>query len=669
MDLSSPVSSVPGIGEVTAKKLGKLGIYSIFDLLFHLPFRYEDRSLISTLALCQPGEVVTVIVSLDSIKNEYTKSGKIIQKATISDPTGFSQIVWFNQPFLVRTLKTGSKLAISGKVDSFRGTISFISPEYEVLSTDSSAPQLHTGRLIPIYPETAGVTSKWLRSKINFVLTHLNVPNFIPDQFLLPTINHTSTQQALQNIHFPTQLSEVELARHRLAFDELTLLQLTSYLRKAKWVQSQLTNSIKIDARLVHDFIQRLPFTLTPSQQTSITDILQDLAQTHPMNRLLQGDVGSGKTVVAAIAAYATHLNGLNTLFFAPTTILAQQHFSTLTSLLNPFGISVELVTGHHKPKNLDRHHVIVGTHALLSPSLNITSVGLVVIDEQHRFGVIQRSLATNSNRGVPHVLTMTATPIPRTIALTLHADLDLSVLSEVPSGRQPVKTWVVNTSKRDSSYSWITNHLQSTHTQAFWVCPFIDPSETSQSVRSATLEFESLKLSFPTLRLGLLHGKLKPHEKDSILSRFRNHEFDILVTTPVVEVGIDIPNASLMVIEDANRFGLSQLHQLRGRVGRGPQKSYCLLFSPTITPRLKAMETHNLGSELAEIDFSLRGPGDIFGTAQHGPAQFRAVTYQDTVLFEPAKQAALFLQSHLDKYPLLRSLVKNDKISSLQPN
>jgi ATP-dependent DNA helicase RecG len=656
MDLTASVTTVEGIGPAVAGKLEKLDIKTVFDLLYHLPFRYEDRSLVSPISQIQPGEMITVSGRLVSIKNEYSRRGKVLQKGIVEDDTGRLTITWFNQSYLVRSLREGEQYAFYGKADFFGKTLTLISPDYEVYSQDS----LHTGRIVPVYPETAGLTSKWLRQKINHLLNQLNIEDFIPNK-------QPVWKTSLCQIHFPGNMEKIEFYRSRLAFDEILLLQLKALQHREQWKNTRLSHKFEIDRTKLNRFLSSLPFTLTQSQSRSIEEILADLSKDTPMNRLLEGDVGSGKTVVAAAAIYATFINNYQTLVLAPTQILANQHFDTFNKFMSQFGLEVGLVTANTKkfdPKN----SIIVGTHALLSEKINLDHVGLVIIDEQHRFGVKQRAAA--AARGTtPHILTMTATPIPRTIALAMYGDLDLSVLTELPQGRKPVKTWVVPESKRQSSYRWITDQLTTGNSQCFWVCPFIDESESMKSVKAASVEFESLKEKFPNHILGLLHGKMKAREKDEVLGKFKEGNIDILVATPVVEVGIDIPNASIMVIEAAERFGLAQLHQLRGRVGRNDRQAYCLLFSPNPTGRLRAMENHNLGSELAEIDMKLRGPGDIYGISQHGLPKFKVARFEDIEITHEARKTAENLLNQLPKLPLLRSLVENGKIGLVQPN
>lgn len=684
--LNFPIEKLPFVGPTYAERLEKLEIKTIEDLINHFPFRYDDFSLISPISKLQVGETLTIKARVISIKNEYTRTGKRIQKAVVADDSGSIEIIWFNQPYLTRTFRVGETYQFSGKAEWFGRKIVLISPEYEKLSpnTQHPTPTIHTGRLVPIYPETYGISSKWLRTRIKSALQICGnqIEEFLPSE----TLNKeslTAEKEAIFQIHFPQNKLSAEKARLRLAFDELFLIQLACLLRKQEWQTKFSGNSFIINQKKILSFVEGLSFELTNAQKKASKEILTDLGKNQPMNRLLEGDVGSGKTVVAAIAMYAAFLNGFSSLFMAPTEILATQHYQTLTNLLSPFGIKVELITSSHKKQltiNNQQLTVIVGTHALLYQDLP-KNVGLVVIDEQHRFGVEQRNQLVKKTSGdkIPHLLTMTATPIPRTIALTLYGDLDLSLLDEMPKGRIKVKTWVVPLQKRQSAYEWIRKHVKGTEEQAFIICPLIEESETLTTVKAATKEFEHLsKEIFPDLRLGLLHGRMKSKEKDKVIESLRKGELDILVSTPVVEVGIDIPEATIMMIEGADRFGLAQLHQLRGRVGRSNLESYCLLFTETessfVAKRLKFLEEKFLGVELAEIDLKIRGPGEIYGTKQHGFPNLRVASFTDLNLIERTRNSAIsLLTSHLPllenpNSPLRKKLEKY-KIQQVSPN
>lgn len=676
MDIHSSVITLPSVGPSYAKRLEKLGILTVLDLLYHLPARYEDYSLVSPIFGLQRGETVTVQGTLDSVKTVYTRRGKQFQEAHVTDSTGSISIIWFNQPFLTKSLKPGVHISLSGKVDEWNKKPALISPDYELIQP-SVQSLIHTGRLVPVYPETYGLSSKWLRSRISSVLhSDFQIIDPLPQE-IVTRESFPDLINSFKAVHFPDSLASAQNARQRLAFDELFYLSLTIENRKHSWKIHKSAHQMHIDYSKLDRFFGSLPFTLTPDQKTAIDHILTDLSQNIAMNRILEGDVGSGKTVVAAAAALVTGLNNKKTLFMAPTQILSTQHHHTLTQLLKPHGMDVGLVTsGLRKDikKSIINFPVIVGTHALLHQKhLGLDpDIGLVVIDEQHRFGVEQRSHFLKSKPHVPHVLTMTATPIPRTVALTLYGDLDLSQIKTLPQYRKKVTTWVVPPEKRDKAYLWIRKTLQENKSQAFIICPFIEPSESMATVKSATTEFNRLSREiFPDLKLALLHGKIKPADKDRLMQDFKAGEYDILVATPVVEVGIDIPTANIILIEDADKFGLASLHQLRGRVGRGNLQSFCLLFTQTSPPpqRLKALEYTHSGITLAEIDLKTRGPGDIYGTAQHGFWQLKIATYQDLGLIEKSKSWASKIYPLLDKYPALRQIVQSATIPKVEPN
>lgn len=684
MNLTTPISALPKVGYHFSSTLKRLNIFYVEDLIHHYPFRYEDFSNTSTVIESQIGQKVTLKGELWSIQNVYTRTRKNITKAVFNDGTTSIDLTWFNSPWLTKSLKVGDKLQISGKVSKYKSRITIIAPAWEKLPNMEVAEKnlsIHTGRLVPVYPETFGLTSKWLRTKIADIFLKVEplIDDPIPETI---TSGMLKLNEALRKIHFPQNYEEVNLARSRLAFDELFLIQLATLKTRSEWRQKPLLEPLKIDLKELDKLLKKLPFELTDAQKKVVNEILEDLSKDRPMNRLVQGEVGSGKTVVAAVVIYMVFKNNLKSIFMAPTEILAFQHYSTLSRLLTPLGVNIGIYTGSRKfTKNIESGilnterknqnskskiqnslpHVIVGTHALLSDKLITEDVGLVIVDEQQRFGVEQRSLI-RSRAKVPHFLTMTATPIPRTIALTMYGDLDLSIIDQLPKGRQVIKTHVVPSKKRADAYNFISKRIKEGD-QVYIITPLIEPSETLQTVKAAKAEFETLKdRIFPKHKLGLLHGRLSSKEKDQVLNDFKEGRIDILVSTSVVEVGVDVPNATVMVIESSERFGLAQLHQLRGRVGRGLKQSYCLLFtqnedSSTIS-RLKNLEKTTDGLKLAEMDMKIRGAGEIFGKAQSGRFEFKIADFSDISLIEKTRTAARqILEDNptLDKYPLLR--------------
>ncbi len=669
LTLDSPVRYVPHIGPVMADRLSNLEIYTVRDLLYHVPFRYDDFSVVLPISSVRPGDTVTINATIQSIKNFFTKTGKKIQEATVSDETGKLTIIWFNQTYLVKILHPGDTVHLSGEIGWFGNKLVMTSPQYEITSGASNV-SLHTGRLVPVYPETEGVSSKWLRTRIAFLLETIlpTMEDFLPNE-TRTDYRLMGLSEALRAVHFPENKEAIERGRRRIAFDEVFLLQLTAYEQKRMWQKTQ--KAIKIPPIN----IPSLPFKLTDDQNRAIAEILEDVQKSVPMNRLLVGDVGSGKTVVAATAMYAAAAHGLQSILMAPTVILAQQHYETISKLLKPLGIQIGLVTSDSK----ETGDILVGTHALLTKQTMFKKLGLVVIDEQHRFGVAQRALLTVENTRLPggsqspHFLTMTATPIPRTIAKTLLGNTEISVLSQMPKGRRIIKTWVVPTAKRAGAYQWIQKQITETGGQVFIICPLIEDSETLIDVKAVKSEYEKVKKIFPRVAVGLLHGRLKPAEKTAVLENFRKKKTMILVATPVVEVGIDIANASMMVVEGADRFGLGQLHQLRGRVGRGSLQSYCLLFTESTDEksltRLKALEMIHSGPELSEVDLRLRGPGEVFGTRQHGMPHLKIATFTDMKTMNETQEA---LKKISDKdpdftaFPLLRGIAKKSTIQEV---
>lgn len=643
-----PLIKVPGIGYSYSKRLELLNLFTLQDLVNHYPFRYDDFSLVSSAMEAQIGEKVTLQGEIWSIKNVYTRYGKTLTQGVFNDGTSPISLTWFNSPWITKQINTGDRLQISGKLTKYKSKLSIISPTWERVGANVS--HLPGGKnLVPVYPETYGVSSKWLRTKIAAILPQVQVDDPLPDDI---KNNMLTLPDALQKIHFPQNWEDAEKARVRLSFDELFYIQLATLKTRNQWQKKQVIDPLKIDQKKLDQFIKKLPFKLTKAQEKVLAEIILDLQKNTPMNRLLQGEVGSGKTVVAAIAAYLVYLNGFKTLLMAPTEILAFQHFETMQKLLHP--LQVGIYTG--SKKQIKDDDVLVGTHALLSKKLNTDNVGLIIVDEQQRFGVEQRTLL-RSKAKIPHFLTMTATPIPRTVALTLYGDLDISVIDEMPVGRQKVKTYVVPEKKRADSYKFIESHVK-TGEQVYIITPLIEQSETLVTVKAAKIEFEKLKKIFPHLKLDLLHGRMKGADKEKITKDFRDGKTQILVSTSVVEVGMDNPNATIIIIEGAERFGLAQLHQLRGRVGRGEKESFCLLYtSPHVQDRrLKYLETTFDGLKLAELDLKIRGSGELFGSRQSGRFELKIASLTDLPLLEKARSAAQKLLPALDKYPSIQA-------------
>ncbi len=654
--LTNPVSSVPKIGPKYRKLLEKLEIYTVEDLMYHFPFRYDDLSNIKDVSDLVAGEVATIKGLLESVNNIYTKNGKKLTVAKIQDSSGVTQAIWFNQHYLKKSLQVGDTYQFSGKVDTFSNKICLIAPEIE-----KSEHPIHTGRLVPVYPETLGISSKYLRSRINDVLLRdSKFEEFLPEM-LLNKRNLNEFDKAVRSIHFPNTDADSKHARHRFEFEEFFLELLKVEIRKDAWERKLMGipfDEKKIKGAVV-DFIKTLPFTLTDSQEAAYQEILKDMTYKHPMNRLLEGDVGTGKTVVAVIASYFTKLNGYKTIYMAPTEILANQHYETFKKFLEPLGLKVFLITGNKKEAG-DNWDVLIGTHALLYGDRNYSNTGLIVIDEQHRFGVEQRAklLETAGKKSIPHLLTMTATPIPRTLALTLFGDLSISTLRTPPNIGKKITTKVLSDKQRIEAYEHIRDRGEST----FIVCPLIEESESIslENVKAAEVEFLSLKSGvFSGTSIGLLHGRMKPKEKQEVMDKFKSGEIKVLVSTPVIEVGIDVPEATVMVIESAERYGLASLHQLRGRVGRGDKPGVCLLFvsnnSVKSHERLKNMEKISNGLELAEIDMRLRGQGDVYGTMQHGFKSFKVADINNLEMLTQAKEDAQEIFQELGKYPHLK--------------
>jgi ATP-dependent DNA helicase RecG len=662
------VTSLSLVTPAYAKKLERLGISTVGDLLHHYPRRHEDFT--STVAVCflQEGAKQTVKVKLDLIR--FGRKGVV--EAFLSDDSGRMKAMWFNQPYLVKNLQEGDHLVLSGKVVKQRGAggLVMMNPAYE----RGSAGGLHTARLVPVYPETQGLKSRWIRARVSDAMPTAalltdEVPRGVERSQGLPVL-----AQAIQQVHFPKDEAHLALARRRIAFRQLLLMQLAVLISRDERLH-QVAPVIPYDVERARAIRDALPFTLTDAQRKAAHAIFTDLAEPRPMARLLQGDVGSGKTAVAAMAAAMAARAGFQTLLMAPTELLAQQHARTLRPYLEPMQMRMELLAGSTTAASrrsilgqlsdgtLD---LLVGTHALIEPTVQPRQLGLVVSDEQHRFGVGQREALAQRSGIFPHVLSMTATPIPRTLQLTLYGDLTVSVLDQMPPGRQPVETRLVPPSQRDEAYDFVRRQVVAGR-QVFIICPLVEDSELIQ-VRSATSEHQRLQEEvFPELRLALLHGRMKPAQKDAIMEAFKAGDIDVLVSTSVVEVGVDVPNASVMMIEGAERFGLAQLHQFRGRVGRGSHKSLCLLLSDDDSAdnnrRLDAVVRHSSGFDLAEVDLQIRGPGDILGAtgAQHGhDAGLLVAGLLDARLIAVARvEAERLVREGLDRHPQLVSAAR----------
>jgi ATP-dependent DNA helicase RecG len=660
--LNAPTTVLPGVGPRHAQTLTRLGLHTLGDMLYYFPRRYDDYSQLKTINRLIYGEETTVIGTLEYANSRSLRNGRTqVVEGLISDGSGTLRLTWFNQPWIFRKLHPGTQVVLSGKIDQYLGRLVMNNPELEPLEQE----QLHTNRIVPVYPLTANITQRWLRKLMHDVVTYYaprlydNLPDHIQKSEGLVSLG-----DALLQIHFPSSLERLNQARYRLAFDEIFFLQLGVLRQKLTW-QERSGAVFQVPDTWLADLISRLPFELTGAQRNALQDLRTDLASGHPMNRLLQGDVGSGKTVIAALGAAIIMQGDAQVAIMAPTSILAEQHYRNLVKLLcqvpetessaQPVLSSeqVHLMVGStpEGDKSAIRQglengtvKLVIGTHALIEDPVKFNNLQLVVIDEQHRFGVEQRA-ALRIKGNNPHLLVMTATPIPRSLALTIYGDLDLTVMAEMPPGRQPVETQVFYPRERERAYSLIRSQIEQGH-QAFIIFPLIEEIENSDA-RAAVEEFKRLQNEiFPNYQLGLLHGRLPPDEKDSVMALFRDQEVDILVSTSVVEVGVDIPNATVMMIEAANRFGLAQLHQFRGRIGRGKDKAYCVLIAETPdaveNERLNAMvETQN-GFVLAERDLQQRGPGDFLGTRQAGfKSELRLASLTDVNLIEKARNQA----------------------------
>ena len=647
MKLNDSIQYLKGIGEARAKLFSRLGIRTIRDLLYHLPRTYEDRSQIKNISDLMDGDFVCISGRLaDEIKSYRTRSRLSVTQTSISDGTGIMRVVWFNAPYISATLKEGADFTFYGKAIYKGQFFEMVNP---VVDANSSGKK--TGKIIPFYPLSSGLAQNNIRSAIEQAFLSLDeMPaDIIPDKVIKP--NHLlPLSSALKNIHAPETLDVFENARERLAFEELFILQTGILLMRDERFKHDAV-PIK-NVKCVADFAQSLPFALTNAQKRVINEICSDLRQSVPMNRLVQGDVGSGKTIVAASAIFAAVNSGFQAALMAPTEILAMQHYKNFTNLFSNFGFKTVFLSGGMSAQDRRQAlaaikdgsaNIVVGTHAIITDKVIFNNLALVITDEQHRFGVRQRSQLTEKGINA-HTLVMTATPIPRTLSLILYGDLDISVIDELPPGRKKIETISADSSSRDRINEFIIKNINDGR-QAYIVCPLIEESE-ALTAKSVTEYADSLKKgAFKNYSVGVLHGKLKPSERNDVMSRFANGEIDILVSTTVIEVGVDVPNATIMIIENSERFGLSQLHQLRGRIGRGKHQSYCILFcdgGKIAKERVKIMCQTNDGFKISEKDLLLRGPGEFFGVRQHGLPELKIANLStDMHILKRAKDSA----------------------------
>ncbi|MFA4830586.1 MAG: ATP-dependent DNA helicase RecG [Patescibacteria group bacterium] len=736
MNLKTKVTELNRVGKTLERKLRRLGVEIVQDLLFYFPFRYEDYSQVTLIKDLKDGMQTTVKGKIEIIANKRSpRKRKIITEAVVADETGRIRVIWFGQPFITKILRVGDNVYLSGKVSGDMFGVTMKGPSYErnkkqeTRNKDDVVSTTHTARIVPMYSLTSGITQKQLRFLMSQVIGEAEkIDEWLPEE-ILEKADLITLPFALKAIHFPETKEELKQAERRLKFGELFVLQLRAEMIRQSMKRYQ-ASRIKFKEKETREFVQSLPFTLTRDQKIAAWEILRDLEKGEPMNRLLEGDVGSGKTVVAGIAAYNAALNGLQTAIMAPTEILSKQHFETLKKLFSdrPMVLLTSEEIGNWKLEIGDGSkrkmreetlkliregevQIIVGTHALLTEDVEFKNLGLVVVDEQHRFGVEQRKVIreksgftevasdkSGQKNTVPHFLSMTATPIPRSFALTIYGDLDLSIIRELPVGRKPVKTRAVESRSREKAYGFIRSQVE-TGRQVFVICPLIEertlsrkpeagsrkpeidgqvtsyPAATgSRSLRdklqvthfdekkSVLREYEKLsKNIFPDLKVGFLHGRMKTGDKDKTMEQFNNGTINVLVSTSVVEVGVDIPNASVMMIEGADRFGLAQLHQFRGRVGRSEHQSYCFLFtdsdSEKVRERLAYFEKVTDGFKVAEYDLKTRGPGEVYGTAQSGMMNLRLATFHDHELIKLARELARGID--FGKYPALRERVR----------
>ena len=652
LDLYKDVQYVKGIGPKKADKLNKLGIFTLKDLLYYFPRQFEDRNNLKKIAQLEDGEKVTIKAVISSINTFSPKEGMTLTKIDVKDETGSAKLVFFNKSYIKNTFRPGDSILVFGKVKKKFNNLELTSCELEYLT---NSPK-NTCRFMPVYQLTYGVTNKEIMSIIRTVLEdkELIIQEYMP-QRIIEKYRLCSIDFAVRNIHSPSSKESLKIALYRIVFEELLILQLGLFVFKSGRNKE---DGIKFEtSKDLKKIISALPFKLTKAQNRALDEIIQDMNLEKIMNRLVQGDVGSGKTVVALLALANCVLNGYQGALMAPTEILAGQHYISLTESLKDFGINVGLLIGSLTKKQKDtvleqiknnEIDILIGTHALIEDKVEFNNIGLVITDEQHRFGVMQRSKLSLKGAN-PDILVMTATPIPRTLALILYGDLDISIIDELPPGRQPIETIAIEKSKRDRAYNNLVRREVESGRQVYIVCPLVEESEAIEAKSAVELVEELRAEYFHDLRLGLLHGKMKSSEKDEVMRLFKNKEIDILVSTTVIEVGVNVPNATLMIIENAERFGLAQLHHLRGRVGRGSHKSYCVLIYDSKTDvcrqRMAIMEETNDGFKISEKDLEIRGPGEFFGTRQHGLPELKVANlFKHIKILKLAQQEARYI-------------------------
>lgn len=686
LNINTKIEEINRVGEITAKRLKRIGLITINDLLLYFPFRYDDFSETTKIDSLSVGEKVNIVGTIELIQNKRSPRKRMsITEALVSDGSETIKIVWFNQPFIAKNLHSGDTISLSGKIEEDYTGFTMHSPVYEKILTLSSESNptvspVHTKGLVPNYHLTANITQKQIRFIINQIVDlSKEIIDFIPS-LIVKKEKLAPFHKAIKKIHFPKSFKDIEVAKKRLSFNELFLIQMQSQIIKNE-LKTRKSIEINFKEKETKEFVDSLPFSLTDAQKKVSWKIIQDLRNNKPMSRLLEGDVGSGKTVVALISLLNVALNGYQGVLMVPTEILAEQHFNSITELLKNYNIQISLITRSHKRTGLKseilenktkiiskKSKIIIGTHSLIQEKQEFNNLALAIIDEQHRFGVEQRkNLLSKSNKFSPHLLSMTATPIPRSLALAVYGDLDISIINELPKNRKKIITSLIPEEKRNDAYSFIKKEINKGK-QVFVICPLIDISD-KLGLKSVKEEYKKLnEIIFPEINIGIMHGKLKPKEKTKAMKDFLDKKTKILVSTSVVEVGVDVKNASIMIIEGSERFGLAQLHQFRGRVGRDKAQSYCFLFSESKSPetkkRLESLVKCDNGFDLAKMDLELRGAGEVYGTAQKGFPELKIASLFD---YELMKKAKKYAEEILKSDPELKNNTSlNLKIKSL---